>query len=74
MALLKELIKSVEDHTGEIFDLSKKRHFGLLNNKIERLNENELRKLKLITEVLKSEKNENSIYNDGVQYLRNRHS
>lgn len=71
--LLKKLIKEVEAFTGEKFDFDQRRHFFHLNQKIERLHKDELRKLHLIKEVLRSSGNEDSLYNSGLQYARNRY-
>lgn len=73
MSILKQLIKEIEDHTGEEFDLKNKRHFFHLNEKIKRLNSDKLRKLSLIEAVIKSENNEDSLYNSSVQYAKNRY-
>lgn len=71
--ILKKLIKEIESHTGESFDLNNKRHFLRLDSKLERLYSNEVRKLNLIKEVLASKNNEDSIFNSGAQYLQNRY-
>lgn len=72
MTLLRDLIKQVEDHTKESFNLNNRRHELHLNSKIMRLHEDRLRKLNLIETVLKSEDNENDLYNNNIQYIRKR--
>ena len=70
--MLKELIKKVEDHTGEKFDLNNRRHFFQLNEKIKRLHADKLRKLWLIEKAMQSNKGENEIYDNRSHYLQKR--
>jgi len=72
MNILAKLIKEVEDHVGKPFDLSIHRHAFQLNAKIQRLHEDELRRLDLIEKAIKSENREDSIYCNSLQYTRNR--
>jgi hypothetical protein len=74
MNTLQKLIIEVEEHTGEPFDFSNKKDLLRLNNKIERLHENELRILNLIKQSLESNQNENSLYNSSMQYTKNRYN
>ena len=72
MSNLKEMIKEIEMHTGKEFDLSNRRHFFLLDNKIKRNNEEDLRVLNLVKRALKSNDGENDIFDSNTHYKRNR--
>lgn len=72
MTTLKKLVSEIEVHTGETFDLKNKRHFFLLNEKINRLHKDDLRRLRLIGKALHSDEGENEIYNDKTHYLGSR--
>lgn len=70
--ILKELIQQIESHTGKKFDLNNKRHFFLLSKKIERLHQDELRKLSLIQKVIESNDYSNDLFNNRSHYLQKR--
>lgn len=70
---LTDLIEQVETHTKEVFDIKNRRHYSLLNGKIERQNQDELRRLRLMGKALHSIDGENEIYNDKTHFLQKRH-
>ena len=69
---LRAIIKDIESHTNETFDSKNRRHIIKLEVRIERYYADSLRKLALIEEALKSNGNENSLYNSQKQYTRDR--
>ena len=50
--ILKDLIKQIEDHMGQEFDLKNRRHFMHLDGKIERLNQVDYNKLRAIEDII----------------------
>lgn len=67
--LLKKIIKDIEFHTNENFDINNRRHFFLLNSSIERLNNLDIQKLSLIKSVLQNDFEANSLYNSNTHFI-----
>jgi hypothetical protein len=72
MSILKDLVKQIEDHTGMKFDFNNRRHFGYLSSKIERLHNDDLRKLNLIQKVIDSKEGEDDLFSSSTHYLQKR--
>lgn len=71
MVNLKSIIETIENHTGEKFDFTNRRHKFHLDEIIKREITKRDRKLELIRKALNST-NEDSIYDSTKQYTRNR--
>ena len=72
MNTLKKLITEIENHTKQKFDINNRRHFFILNEKINRLNKKEVTQLNVIKKIIADTNNCNDIFNNKTQYTRNK--
>jgi hypothetical protein len=69
---LRELIEQIEEHTGEKFDLNKRRHFFHLSQKIDRLYQRERRQLNAIRSVLSADRYDPRVYDHNTHQTTKR--
>lgn len=61
--ILRNFISEIEEHTGQKFEINSRRHYMLLNDKIERELSYLSTKLELIQKVILNTDNCDSLYN-----------